>query len=55
MQFYIDNARYRRNSFVSDERIFEAILITFSAISIEFYQGFHLNQYRAPGYCSDEN
>jgi hypothetical protein len=32
MQFYIDKGWYRGTSFVSHERVFEAIPITFSAV-----------------------
>jgi hypothetical protein len=36
MQFYVDNGRYRRNNFVSHERVFEAILITFRSFLLSF-------------------
>jgi hypothetical protein len=34
MQFYMDNGRYRRNSFVSHEGGFEAITISLLAIFV---------------------
>jgi hypothetical protein len=52
MQFYMDNGRYRRNSFVSHERVFEAIPIAFSAILLSLTKDLIWTETQRPVICA---